>query len=581
MRLKYGPATAAALPAATALLLSACGGGASADAGGFDDCEHQVTTCNSGERADGGEITWAIDGSWSGWNPSVAADNSSYLSMALAGVWPHLGQFDQDGDWKFNDGLLSADPELVREDPVQVAYHLNPEATWGDGTRIGVDDFVYHWYARSGDESLCSGCTPATTAYGSAVASIDAQGDTVTVTYADGYSSAEWRYEEVLSHPAHIAEQSGYSWSDDPEAMKASQDYFTETVPTWTAGPYRVTDGALGEFVIYEPNPEWAGSTEVTLDRITLEAFDSVDSIVTEMRQGTVDGASPVSVGVEHISQLETADGIDYAIAPGPGWEHIDLNTNNEFLSDEALRNAVFQAIDVENIIDRTYANVQFDAERKLNHLFRGASEHFVDHLTATGQGFGDIELARRTLSDAGYTWDDEDRLRTPDDEPVTLSYGYTEGRVDRSVSAQIVQANLADLGLEIELDPFASADLGPTLFEGRFDMIQYGWSSTPTFVGSASQYWSSSSSSNFGGLDDDALDETLALLDETLDPDEAADIANDAVAQVIAEAYVLPIIDTPVAVMASEQLVNVRDNWASQQRALYNIAEWGVDGTE
>jgi peptide/nickel transport system substrate-binding protein len=39
----------------------------------------------------------------------------------------------------------------------------------------------------------------------------------------------------------------------------------------------------------------------------------------------------------------------------------------------------------------------------------------------------------------------------------------------------------------------------------------------------------------------------------------------------------VLPTVDTPVAIMVSEDLVNVRDNWASQQRALYNVAEWGL----
>ncbi|MCH7232959.1 ABC transporter family substrate-binding protein [Glycomyces sp. L485] len=577
MRPKHRPAAVAALPAAATLVLSACGAGASAGGGGFDDCEDRPVTCNSGERADGGEITWAIDGSWAGWNLSVAADNSAYLNSALAGVRPFEGQFDQEGRWQFNDGLLSADPELVSEDPVQVAYELNPDATWGDGTRIGVDDFVYHWYARSGDESLCAGCTPATTSYGSAVASIDANGSTVTVTYDDGYSSAEWRYEQVLSHPAHIAEDAGFDWREDPEAMKASQDHFSETVPTWTAGPYRITDAELGQFVIYEPNPEWAGSAEVTLDRITLESFDSVDSIITEMRQGTVDGASPVAIGAEHISQLQSADGIDFAVAPGPGWEHIDLNTDNEFLSDPALRTAVFQAIDVENIIDRTYANVQTDAQRKRNHLFRGESEYFVDKLSATGQGIGDIELARRTLDAAGYSWDADNRLRTPDDEPVTLSYGYTESRADRAVVAQLVQANLADLGVEIELDPFSSADLGPTLFEGRFDIVAFGWSTSPTFVGGASQYWSSSSSSNFGGLDDEALDEILDRLNGTLDIDTAAEIANEAVAQVIGDAYVLPVIDTPVAVMASDELVNVRDNWASQERALYNIAEWGV----
>ncbi len=122
-------------------------------------------------------------------------------------------------------------------------------------------------------------------------------------------------------------------------------------------------------------------------------------------------------------------------------------------------------------------------------------------------------------------------------------------------------------------------ADLGTVLGEGDFDIINFGWSSDPLFVGAASQYWESGSGSNFGGLEDPELDALIAEVNGTLDYDQAAEHANEAVKRVIEDAYVLPIVDTPVVVMVSDRLVNVRDNWASQQRAAYNIAEWGVSG--
>jgi peptide/nickel transport system substrate-binding protein len=107
--------------------------------------------------------------------------------------------------------------------------------------------------------------------------------------------------------------------------------------------------------------------------------------------------------------------------------------------------------------------------------------------------------------------------------------------------------------------------------------MIAFGWSSEPVFVAAASQYWETGSGSNFGALSDPDLDALIAEINGTLDIDEAAVRANAAVQQVVQDAYSLPIVDTPVAVMVSDRLVNVRDNWASQQRAAYNIAEWGV----
>ncbi|SDD98868.1 ABC transporter substrate-binding protein [Glycomyces harbinensis] len=574
---------AAAIGVGAALVMvaggtTACGTGDESANPGFQGCQADPVTCNSGERADGGEITWGLDGSWTGWNPNTSAEYTSYTLQITAPYWPTVGHFDQNGEFALNRGLFAEEPRLVNENPMQVEYALEPGANWGDGTAIGVDDFIYNWYARSGSEALCQACTPAA-ATAAQIASIEegSAADKIIVTYDDDYSSSEWKYEPILSNPAHIAEAAGYDWKDDPAAMGEAEAHFSKTVPTWSAGPFEVTDAETGDYAVYEPNGDWTGTTEVTLDKVTLRSFDSVDSIITELRQGTIDGANPTSISAENVAQLAAEQEIAFNIAPGPGWGHIDLNTKNEFLSDRALRTAVFQSIDVEELIARTYANVQSDASRKLNHLFRNDDPDFEDHLTATGQGAGDTGLAMSTLEEADYSWDGEGMLLDPEGEKVTLNYRYAEGSDDRQTMADLIAFNLADIGIDVELKPFPVTELGPTLAASDFDIINYGWTSQPVIVSSANQWWGSDSSTNFGQNEDPELDALLASLGSERDPDKAADIANEAVARVIADAYVLPTVDTPVAIMVSEDLVNVRDNWASQQRALYNIAEWGL----
>jgi peptide/nickel transport system substrate-binding protein len=576
--------TAAAVGVGAALVMVAaatagCGTGDATANPGFEGCAIDPVTCNSGERADGGEITWGLDGSWTGWNPTLSAEYTSYTIQVTSPYLPSVGQFDQAGDFVLNEGVFAAAPQLIDETPMTVEYTLNPNANWGDGTSIGIDDFTYNWYARSGVEDLCAGCTPAA-ATAAMIASIEEGGSAgkIIVTYQDTYSSSEWKYEPMLSNPAHIADEQGFDWKHDPAAMNEAELYFSATVPTWSAGPFKITDAKVGEYVVYEPNDEWAGSTEVTLDKITVKSFDSVDSIITELRQGTIDGASPTSVSAENIAQLATEEAIAFNVAPGPGWGHIDLNTKNPFLADQALRTAVFQAVDVEELISRTYANVQFDAARKRNHLYRAESPYFEDHITATGQGAGDTELARFTLDEAGYTWDGDGMLTTPEGEQVTLNYRFADGSADRATMGELIQSNLQDIGIAVELKPFAVADLGTTLSESDFDIVNYGWTSQPLVVTSASQWWSSDSATNYGQNEDPELDALLAQLVSERDPDKAADIANQAVARVVEDAYVLPVVETPVAVMVNEKLVNVRDNWASQQRAFHNIAEWGLE---
>ena len=573
---------AAAIGVGAALVMvvggtTACGAGDGSGNSGLVGCETDPVGCNSGDRADGGEITWGMDGSWTGWNPNTSAEYTTYTLQITAPYWPSVGQFDQTGEFSLNRSIFAEDPKLVNETPTQVEYTLEPGANWGDGTAIGVDDFIYNWYARSGDETLCEGCTPAA-ATAAQVASIEegSGADKVIVTYDADYSSSEWKYEPVLSNPAHIADEAGFDWQSDPAAMAAAEIHFSETIPTWSAGPFKITKAETGDYAVFEPNEDWSGTTEVTLDQVTIRSFDSTESIITEMRQGVVDGASPSGVSAENIAQLASEQDIAFNIAPGPGWGHIDLNTKNEFLADRELRMAVFQAIDVEELIARTYSNVQSDATRKLNHLFRNDDVDFEDHITSTGQGAGDTGLARAALEEADYTWDGDGMLHDPEGKAVKLNYRYADGSDDRQTMADLIAFNIADLGIEVELKPFPVAELGTTLAASDFDIINYGWTSQPVFVSSADQWWGTGSSSNFGQNEDPELDSLIAALASESDPDKAADIANEAVARVVEDAYVLPTVDTPVAIMLSGDLVNVRDNWASQQRALYNIAEWG-----
>ncbi|PRY61191.1 ABC transporter family substrate-binding protein [Glycomyces artemisiae] len=576
------PATGAiGIGAALVMILggtTACGQGQAAGDPGFEDCATDPVSCNSGERADGGEITWGIDGSWTGWNPNLSAEYTVYTLQVTAPYWPAVGQFDQNADFVVNDAIFAGEPELINQTPMQVEYTLNPDANWGDGNPIGLDDFTYTWYARSGNGDLCKDCTPAA-ATAADVVSIEegATADKIVITYNDEYASSEWKYEPVLSNPAHIADEQGLDWKHDPADMAAAETYFSQTVPTWSAGPFKIDDAATGDYAIFTPNEDWAGSTEVTLDKLTLKSFDSLESIITEIRQGTVDGSSPGNISAENVVQLVSEDGINFNVDRGPLWHHIDINVNNEFLSDPVLRTAVFQAIDVEEIIARTYANVQSDAARKLNHLYRNDSANFQDHLTATGQGAGDTEQARDALLDADYSWNSDGKLLDPEGEQVTFNYRYADGSDDRQTMADLVAFNLADIGIDVELKPFPAADLGPTLDQSNFDMVAFGWTSQPVIVNSARQFWASDAPTNYGRLDDPELDALIDALALEPDPAEAAEIGNQIAERVVQDAYQLPLVNTPVAIIATPELVNVRDNWASQQRALYNVAEWGI----
>ena len=255
----------AAAFAATALLLAACGGDEAAESDapapapapapeqpaaptdvfasnpGLDGCDDDPSNCNSGPRAEGGSITWLINQGHDGvFNIHRPEGGSVYLFQMMAGLFPRSGYFAPDGTWAWDFDFLAEEPtnELVDGRQTMV-FKIRPEAVWSDGTPITVDDFLWDWYHNSGDETQCIGCNPRATQGYEDIESIvgSDEGRTVTITLKEGVVSPEWfaRY-GTITYPAHV---SGEDWTT-PEGMGASSEYFLNTVPDWSAGPYLV-----------------------------------------------------------------------------------------------------------------------------------------------------------------------------------------------------------------------------------------------------------------------------------------------------------------------------------------------------
>ncbi|MCC3763700.1 ABC transporter family substrate-binding protein [Glycomyces sp. TRM65418] len=554
----FALAGSAALAAAA---LAACGGGDGSDSGGG-----------------GGEITWAISSGWESWNENTADGNNSYLHQALSPAATTLGDFGPDAEWVYNDALLAQAPELTSESPLTVTYTLNENAQWSDGEPFGVDDFTYLWYQMSGDEAKCdqAACLPASTDWGANVASIEETADNViTMTYVDGYLDPEWQYLQSPMYPAHIAEANGFTdWKTDPAVMGESATWFAENPPTWGTGPYTPVDAAAGNYVAYEPNENYQGSVEPALDKLTMKVVEGTEAIITELRQGSIDGAWPSEFSQEELDKVEGDSAITTEVYKGSIWIHIDTNTNNRFLGDEALRQAVFTAIDNEDIIAKAYPDT--DVAPRRNHFFDSESEYFTDALGETDpqQGSGDADAANALLEEAGYTTGDT--LTTPDGEPVTLTFRYGEGDATRTLIGELVQASLAEIGIDVTLTAIPDGELGTVLTEGDFDLVVYGWSGTPAFTTAPQQYFGSESSSNFGKYTLEGLDEAIAKVRSTTDIAESAQFANEVEAMVVPAAFTLPLFDEPQSTLYNNgTLAGIVPNGNSQAGPMWNIQEW------
>ena len=567
--------------AVVTLLAAGCGDddpaadGAATEAG-LAACATEPLDCNSGERADGGTVTWLLSDAWSTYNVLRLEGADTNTAAALAGTAPWIGDFAPDGTWQWNRDLLAADPQVTSTEPQTMVYELRPEAVWSDGTPITVDDFRYTWFHQSGREDHCSGCNPKFTVGWEDVASVEGgdDGRTVTITLEDGVVSSEWfALFEPSPSPAHLATAAGFDWRT-PEGMGRSSEHFRDTVPTWSGGPYVIEEVVAGERVVMVPNPRWYGEVQPTLDRIVKEVVPPTGWALA-IRNDELDGGTP-RFDPDLYDELRGMAGVTTSIGAGDTWEHLDLNLRTPALQDLALRRAILTAIDTVDVRARIFGPVE--PALRTNHFFPASSPHHRDLLDGTGFGSGDVEAARELLAAAGYTGAEPGGQLSKDGVAVpTLRLALPAGNASRATFAELVQSYLGEIGIEVTPHPIPAATFLQALGDGDFDLSVWGLSSGPLFTTAPSQFFASDSPVNFNGLADPAVDAAVADVLRHADVDDAAAAANAADELIVAHAFNLPLWDSPAFAFASDRLVNVRDDTFSYVRAMYATQAWGI----
>lgn len=567
-----------AVAAAAVLAVSACSGGGGQTTSdtellGFGACEEKPLECNKGDTKPGGTLVYYEEQDIATWNVNSSDGGHYPTSVMLNPIIPGVYYAAPNYTPALNTNLMVEEPQVTNTDPQTVVYKIRPEAVWSDGTPITADDFIYQFKTQNTRD--CPKCAAASNSGYDIMESVvgSDNGKTVTVTFQAGKTYPDWKSLFSALYPAHLAKQNG----DDgtPEGLAKSWEWFKSTQPTWSGGPFIIESYTEGQQLVEVPNPKWWGP-KPPLEKLIFKIVTDQSSFIPALQNGEIHAGDP-QPNLDMVTQVQNLQGFNSQVSGALSWEHIDLNLNNEFLKDKALREAIFRAIDVKGIINRTVGTFWKDAVVLKNHNFVPGSPYYKDVVSETGAGEGDIEKAKEVLTNAGYTGVGTE-LKTPDGKTVTLRFRHTEGNVNRAATAELVQASLKELGIKVEIQ--TTSDLSGTLDSGDYDMIVFAWVNSPFFFAGADQIWGKGSASNFGDWVNEEADKLLKqAIQEGLDEAKGADLLNQANALMAKDYYVLPLFQRANFMVAKADYVNIRPN-ATSTGPSYNTEEWGLKAT-
>jgi peptide/nickel transport system substrate-binding protein len=292
-------------------------------------------------------------------------------------------------------------------------------------------------------------------------------------------------------------------------------------------GPYRVREWVPGQAILLEAVPSFFLGAPRTA-QLVFRLITDTNALLAQLATGEVDIVEQTGLSefqAPELDRLEAQRRIRAYYVTGTTWEHLDLNVDNPHLSDARVRRAIAYALNRQLMVDRVL-------NRKTTVIHSWSPTWRWDYNPEVVKYDFNPARARELLREAGYA-PGPDGIMRKGNQRLSLKYYTVVGNQMRLLTSQIAQANLKDVGIEVQLEylpiaeMFATAATSPGPLTARtFDIGQYAWSAPEDPSTTRNLYHSSAIPSrdnsyvgqNYPGFRDPRNDELLTLAANSLD---------------------------------------------------------------
>ncbi len=268
-------------------------------------------------------------------------------------------------------------------------------------------------------------------------------------------------------------------------------------------GPFLLADFQVGRHLTLVPNPRYGGQ-HPHIGRLVVDFLEGGNPLQA-LRSGEVDAAQ---VPYRLWDLARTLPGLRVVPLVGPyGYAAMILNfrsRNAPFLNDRAVREAITVGIDQKEVIALAYHG-QGDV------IHGPVPVAMTEFLSPRAEaGYPDLDYdpahARALLDRAGWK-PGPDGVRIRDGRRLAFGIEVSAGLVERLVALQVVQRNLAAIGVAMDIRGVEFNELLATLGGNGhdWDSILLFW--TITSFPDEQQIFSSDGPANYGHLDDAQVD--------------------------------------------------------------------------
>ena len=489
---------------------------------GLAACGTNDKDTTSTEVKDKDTFTYAISGDPTSLNPINVSDRWGLTVTNM--VYSPLARVEEDGTLKYE----LADSMETTDAGKSVTVHLKKDVKWSDGEPFNADDVVFTYQAKAikangNADALWIGDQPIETE----------KVDDYTVKF--NFPQVSAAAANNIATETYIIPEHLYDGQEDID-FSGAELADGNVVGT---GPYSLKEYKRGEYLQFEANEHYYGGA-AAVKNVTLRIITNADTTKVALQKGEVDASMVLPSDIDDLDKDKLATYTYSESRVG----YMGLNLNSEKLSDQKVRQAIFFALNKDEMNQAAYLS---DKYYNTPNTILPPNNPFATTDAETYKQ--DVDKAKQLLTEAGVT-----NLK------INLAYGADNP--EQTLQATLIQQQLQAVGITVEL---AGGDATAIFTELRnpestkYDMFLGGYimGNDPDLYAALYKSDAGANYFNYSSETTDKLFEAGAL---ELDEAKRKEIYAELQATINNDAVVYPIVDNKKILAASKQIDGIKD---------------------
>lgn len=315
-------------------------------------------------------------------------------------------------------------------------------------------------------------------------------------------------------------------------------------------GPFKLASWTKDSEFVMERNDDYYGGAP-KLEQVTFKVIPDAETRAMALEAGQIQMMSGREA-LTAVQRLKEKDNLKLVKRMGQTSELLFFNVYQEPFDDLRVRQAVAHAINLQTIVPTLLGDL---AEPPKN-FFTPAYGEFLD--TSPQMPEYNVGKAKQLLAEAGWKDENGNGILEKDGKPLKATmYLGAKNEEDKLLSA-VIQANLKDIGMDLELRLVEEAALREALQKKQYDMIMIGQWLVPHDDPTSHYlkgYWHSDSTYTI--YTDTELDQLVEQLATSLDAGERIKMHRQIQAEVLSQTPVIVIFHRNNVMVMDKQVEN------------------------